>query len=71
MSGLRPVAAFFIILTAISWIMVAISVVKTTAPPPDVKSYRSAPDAGTYNGLSTAALDRLITTTLVQVGHPR
>jgi hypothetical protein len=29
MSGLRPVAAFFIVFAAIAWIMVALSVAKT------------------------------------------
>lgn len=71
MSGLRPVAAFFIILTAISWIMVAISVAKKASTPPDVMSYQSVPAPHRDIGLSTAALDRLLTTTLVQVGSAR
>jgi hypothetical protein len=75
MSGLRPVAAFFIILTAISWIMVAISVAKTTSAPLDMQSYADVPEAGMSAagdlGMSTASLDRLLATSVIPVGNAR
>ena len=47
MSGLRPVAGFFIVFAAIAWVMVALSVAETTATSatPAVPE-ASAPGAG-------------------------
>jgi ABC-type anion transport system duplicated permease subunit len=64
MSGLRPVAAFFIVFTAIAWVMVVISVAKTATVPAAMHAYQSVPDpadspADGY-GLSNGGLDRLL-----------
>jgi hypothetical protein len=64
MSGLRPVAAFFIVFTAIAWIMVAISVAKTASLPGARQSYESLPAAGALAGdalrLPSANLGHLV-----------
>lgn len=54
MSGLRPVAAFFIVFTAIAWIMVAISVARTASLPPAPQSYENLPASGALAGAGGA-----------------
>ena len=45
MSGLRPVAAFFIVFAAIAWIMVALSVAKTATLTSETQHSQTVPEA--------------------------
>ncbi len=47
MRGLNRVAAFFAVVAALAWIMVALSVAQTATLPPGTPSHQTVPAAAT------------------------